>query len=136
MESFRVFYLCRTVESRNEFVFPNELPENYYSPGLFVIQKKIDNEFSSKYSFAARQGEQLLDLDLVHGNDLRTFKVEVQGIGIYVFKAVSLDREDKYVGNIKSAFLDAPLWRLEPANMLQLERACRMHDFYFVGATQ
>lgn len=129
-----VFYLCRPPEDSNTFVFANELPDNYYSPGLFVVESDNSRgELGPAFKFLARQYQQTLYLELKRAERWRTYIVDAGQYGIFYFKAIALDRNIRYSGKNTSLFHNKPLYRLEPANMTLLERACVERNFYFVG---
>ena len=131
-----VFYLCRSPDNSNEFVFANELPEDYYSPGLFVVQSVNPRGLPlQEYTFFARQGMQRLRLNLMRSKDGRAYVVDADINGIFYFKIIRLGNNERYTGSRTRVFNDTPLYRLEPANMMQLERACIERDFYFVGSS-
>lgn len=127
-----VLYLCRGAEKSEELFFAQELPDDFYSPGLFVIEAKtVAGRLHNLYRFAARQGGELLDLELRTAKHGRAFIADAGANGKFYFKAVALSRSTVYAGN--QQFSDLPLFRLEPANMQLLEQACRKSDFYFTG---
>lgn len=45
-----------------------------------------------------------------------------------------MSRKTVYAGKLKQQIDGLPLFRLEPANMQQLEQACRQSEFYFTGS--
>ena len=130
-----VFYLCRSPNDPKQFLFANELPEHYYSPGLFIVEAVNKRRMlSPSFKFLARQGQQTLSLDLRRSEKGRAYVANAGVNGIFYFKAVALDRTSRYTGRRESFFHDMPMYRLEPANMGQLERACVDRDFYFIGS--
>lgn len=131
-----VFYLCRSPSAPDHFVFANELPKDYYSPGLFVVE--ADNRsglLKQDFKFLARQGQQTMSLDLRRSKNGRTYIVDAADNGVFYFKAIALKRSSRYSGQNRDLFHDMPLYRFEPANMRQLESACINRDFYFTGST-
>lgn len=131
-----VFYLCRSPNDPDQFVFANELPENYYSPGLFVVEAVNRRGLLEQgFKFLARQGQQTMSLELRRSENGRAYIVDAAHNGRFYFKAIALDRSLRYSGQRQGLFQDMPLYRLEPANMMQLERVCIDRDFYFIGST-
>lgn len=130
-----VFYLCRSPSDPGQFVFANELPENYYSPGLFIVEAISRRGLLEQgFKFLARQGQQIMSLELHRSESGRAYVVDAAHNGRFYFKAIALDRNSRYSGQRRSLFHDMPLYRFEPANMRQLERACIDRDFYFIGS--
>lgn len=133
----KVFYLCGSQDDPRKLVFADELPEDYYAPGMFVVEAKSKGgALSTNFQFAARQGQQLLALELNTTERGRTFKVDANSIGMFYFKLIALNRTVRYAGIRPRSFNNRPLYRVEPANMTLLERACTEHDFYFIGARE
>lgn len=132
---YSVFYLCRSPEDSKQFVFASELPENYYSPGLFVIEAASrGGRLEQTFNFLARQGQNTMSLELRRSKNGRAYIVDAAHNGKFYFKAVALDINSRYSGQRRWLFHDMPLYRLEPANMQQLESACIDRDFYFIGS--
>lgn len=131
-----VFYLCRSPSDPYQFVFANELPENYYSPGLFVVEAtNRRGSLEQGFKFLARQGQQIMTLSLRRSENGRAYIVDAAHNGIFYFKAIALQKSSRYSGQRLDLFHDMPLYRLEPANMRQLESVCIDRDFYFIGST-
>lgn len=130
-----VLYLCRGTGNSDDFFFAQELPEGFYSPGLFVIEAQtLDGGLHDLYRFAARQGDQVLNLELKATENGRAFVVDAGANGKFYFKAVTMSRNTAYAGRLTQQFDSLPFFRLEPANMQRLEQACRRSDFYFTGS--
>jgi hypothetical protein len=130
-----VFYLCRSPNDPKSFLFANELPDNYYAPGLFIVE--ADNRsgvLDERFKFLARQGLQTLNLELQGAERGRSYVVDAGENGKFYFKVIALDRTSRYFGHRSNVFRDMPLYRLEPANMRQLELACVERGFYFIGS--
>jgi len=118
------------------FVFANELPVDYYNPGFFVIESiNRRGQLEPTYQFLARQGQQTLSLELKQSKKGRAYVVDAGQNGIFYFRAIAFDRNTRYSGKLISLFRNMPLYRLDPANMSQLERACIENDFYFIGGS-
>jgi hypothetical protein len=131
-----VLYLCRSHNDLYGLLFASELPSNYYSSGIFVIEaNNWTGELASAYSFLAKQGQKTLNLTLKFSEVRRVCIVDAGENGIFYFKAIALDRRIKYCGSKGSLFHGKQLYRLEPASMMQLEKACITSDFYFIGSS-
>lgn len=130
----KVLYLCRASENSDGLLFAPELPENYYAPGQFVIEAmSASGQLHKLYKFSAMQGDQELELDLKPTERGRSYAVDAGSNGKFFFKVVAMSRGTRYAGQSILEFEGMPLYRLEPANMQQLEQACRRRDFYFIG---
>ena len=130
-----VFYLCRSPDDPDQFVFADELPDNYYSPGFFVVEAATQTgALDQIFKFRARQGEQVLDLDLKRSKEGRAYIVDAAENGKFYFKQVAFKKHSRYVGKRGGIFKGRPLYRMEPANTGLLEQACISRDFYFIGS--
>lgn len=130
----KVLYLCRASENSDDLLFAPELPENYYAPGQFVIEAmSVSGQLHTLYKFSAMQGNQELELELKPTERGRSYAVDAGNNGKFFFKVVAMSRGTRYAGQSNTEFEGMPLYRLEPANMQQLEQACRRRDFYFIG---
>jgi hypothetical protein len=128
-----VYYLCRNSE-RQGFVFADELPEEQYSPGLFLIPN-IDEKYQPKYGFDAIDNGKIITLDLVRSEDTSSencYKVETK-YGEFLFDLKDVDM--RYIGNRVESFKDVMLALVVPRDEIKLEEVCRDFNFYFVGHT-
>jgi hypothetical protein len=131
-----VFYLCRSHDDLYGLLFAGDLPQSYYSLGMFVIEANHwSGELAGTYSFLARQGRKTLNLTLKLLEVRPIYMVDADENGIFYFKAIALDRRIKYCGSMDSIFQGKQLYRLEPASMIKLEKACVENDFYFIGSS-
>jgi hypothetical protein len=129
----KVHYLCHPPHDSVGFVYAAELPDRYYAPGFFCVEaENARGNVRDAFSFPARLGEQIISAELLQVAR-RTYSVNVEGVGTFYFKLVSLDRRARYIGGRAEEFSGYPLYRVQPANDHYLERACQAHDFYFVG---
>ena len=130
-----VLYLCQSLDAPERFVFANELPEHHYSPGIFIVEAaNRSGTLKPTFNFPARKGVQVMNLELRRVDNGRAYVVDAASNGMFYFKVIALNRNARYSGQRGGVFHDFPLYRLEPANMRQLERACLEHDFYFTGS--
>ncbi len=132
----KVLYLCRGITDSHNLFFAPELPEYYFAPGFFIVEA-TDNlgKLEDIYEFTARQGTQEITLEIKHAENGRAYIVDAGQHGKFYFKAVAMSRSTQYGGSLVSNFEGFPFFRLEPANMQQLEQACRQNDFYFIGSS-
>jgi hypothetical protein len=130
-----VFYLCRNPDEPDSLVFANELPDNFYSPGFFVIEAvSRSGMLGGRFNFLARRGQVTTSFELLQSKNSRVYVVNTVGNGVFYFKAIALARTVRYSGQRGYLFNDMPLYRLEPASMARLERECLVNDFYFIGS--
>jgi hypothetical protein len=131
----RVFYLCRG--ENGKLVFPDELPDNYYSLGCWFIEEAETGQPADCYSFLAAHGKKYKKMTLVSGDTPGEFIVDAGALGKFVFHAAALDLDVRYGGQRQHVFKGTRLWELGPADQQEMERqeqACIPHDFYFLGA--
>ena len=130
----KVHYLCHPPGDSVNFVYATELPIGYYVPGAFCIEaSSAGGNLAESFQFPARFGQHIVThrLTLVTG---RTYAVDVEDLSTkFFFKLINLDRTSRYVGSESDRFSNFPLFRVQPANTLRLEKVCINHDFYFVG---
>jgi len=131
----KVLYLCRGVADSDDFYFAPELPENYFALGQFVIESRnTRGDMHDLYRFDAIQGNQELELELKPAERGRAYFVDAGARGKFYFKVVAMNRATRYAGQQQALFDGMPFYRLEPANMQQLEQVCQLTEFYFVGS--
>ena len=131
----KVLYLCRGNADSNDFYFAPELPENYFSPGQFVIESKnTRGQMHDLYRFDAMQDNKELELELKPAERGRAYVVDAGANGKFYFKVVAMNRATRYAGKQQGPFDGMPFYRLEPANMQKLEQACLTNEFYFIGS--
>lgn len=132
----KVLYLCPGSEDSDSLFFAPELPENHYAPGQFFIEARTPaGKPHELYRFAAMQGSQELEFELRPAKNGRSYSVDAGENGKFFFKIVAINRSIRYIGKNQENFDGMPLYRVEPANMQQLEQACRKNDFYFIGSS-
>lgn len=144
-----VRYLCISASLKTGLVFANELPENYFSPGVFIIEENKHGDLGMSYTFNAVQNSEEIRLSLTKytsenesDNILlsvrsRTFMVQTKQYGQFNFRAYPVNwRYNKYVGKRKYLKKHNRLWVLKPLNIQKLEQVSIEHGFYFVGSDE
>ncbi len=134
-----VYYLSFYREQLG-FLFPDELPKNYYSPGLFIVEEKSNGELPYSYSFDAMYNSKRVSLNLVRvdeGNPSGSlYVVKAKHYGSFWFK---LDRVNplvtRYQGNRPQLQSHNPFRVAVTTDSAKLERICQKFDFYFIGST-
>lgn len=133
-----VFYLSYFLES-NGFLFPQELPKNYYAPGLFLIEPSDNGEYAYSYSFDAMDNGQRVSLQLVRADEGDPYStlcvVRTQHYGSFWFNIVRINPSVKYVGNYNELNDHNSFSLVETVNSDKLERTCKKYNFYFIGST-
>lgn len=133
-----VYYLCLS-DKENGLVFPHELPENYYSPGHFILMS-IDSNLEEKYTFIAVRANKRYKLSLERIDEMdaknnlnydKLYVVYTKEYGPMFFLAVLLDKIS-YVGK-EMPFEVETYWEILPLDEVGLENLAKKHDFYFVG---
>lgn len=139
-----VLYLCyKNIYNEVGFVFPSELPENYYSPGFFVITKSYLDvqsdkyDFFDEYDFLAMYEGKLLKTTLRKTNK-NNFIVNVGKLGEFCFEAKFVSNWiNRYIGSKRVKEIKGnSMYVLISKDNERLESVCREHDFYFVGETE
>lgn len=123
----KVLYLCINNSLPLGFVFPNELPPNYYSPGFFII----DFRSSETYTFSALNKGKLSTYNLYTKGNLGFVKTEY---GLVFFRISKVNSwYNKYVGNYQSLSNFKNLHILQCTEENKLELLCKNENFYFIG---
>ena len=131
----QVWYLCLNNKFRKAgFVFPNELDDDYYSPGFFVIESSEDvNRFFDSYIFWAVDKGKFTKTILNRNN--KGFIVDTGKYGEFHFEAIFAPTPmNRYVGvstDVKE--IKSKLYILKCSDIEKLEKVCREYDFYFIG---
>lgn len=139
----RVLYLCLNNKFNNVgFVFPNELEENFYSPGFFIIQAedklvRMPRKFHNEYLFLAVEKGKIFKntLKFIENNK---FKVNTEKYGDILFEAIYVPSTiNRYIGSRHNLISEGfnNMYALKCTNTELLERICKENDFYFVGST-
>ncbi len=127
-----VKYLCIS-NVKMGLVFPDELPEDYYSPGMFIIEEKEKGYFAAQYGFYAIHRSERLEFDLKRFQN-NLFLVNVPEFGVFAFLANQVHwMYNKYVGRHHNMIEHNRLYYLQSLNENKMEKICQEEDFYFVG---
>ena len=133
-----VYYLCFLGE-RSGFLFPDELPQNYYSPGLFLITPEQDDTYAYSYSFDAMDNGRRISLSLVRadeGNPMSAlYVVRTKKYGSFWFDLRRINPLLRYIGNRQQLSKHGDFSVATTTNADKLERACKNFNFYFIGST-
>ncbi|MGP5546435.1 hypothetical protein [Psychrobacter alimentarius] len=134
----RVYYLSFFSEIGG-FLFPDELPKNYYSPGLFLIESDRNGKYPYAFSFDAMDNGKRVSLKLEKANedDPRStlYVVRTTHYGSFWFKLEDINPSLGYLG-VKFKLKDNHSFSIAISkDSEKLERVCRNFDFYFIGST-
>jgi hypothetical protein len=134
----KVYYMCYNNDPYNGgLVFPSELEENYYAPGVFVIPKIKFDKFEESYLFIAFDDGKPTELKLsrienayqyrVTDNKNRTYRFEIKYTSRYFYT---------YAGNQIQFPANTLFFILVPLDHDLLNEVCGQNGFYFLGSTK
>ncbi|WP_243250043.1 hypothetical protein [Sulfitobacter pontiacus] len=133
-----VFYLS-FFHPENSFLFPNELPDQYYSPGLFIAEAKRDGNLAYRYTFDAMDSGDRVRLELVRQDEgdisSSLYVVRTKKYGSFYFSFLDLNHRFRYRGKKRSLIDHGELKVALSRDNQKLERVCQNFDFYFIGST-
>lgn len=134
----RVYYLSFFSEGGG-FLFPDELPENYYSPGLFLTEFDRSGKYSYAFSFDAMDNGKRVSLKLERANegDRRStlYVVRTKHYGSFWFKLENINPSLGYLGSKLKLKDNHGFGVAVSTDSEKLERVCRNFNFYFIGST-
>lgn len=120
-------------------LFPNELPDAYFAPGLFIAQQEVGGTLPYSYSFDAMDGDQRVSLQLVRHDeadrDANLYVVHTKHYGSFWFSLEPINPEFRYRGRKQRLRDHADLRMAVARDSQKLERVCKEFDFYFIGST-
>ena len=120
------------------FLFPYELPLQYYAPGLFLIEPTPNGDYAYSYSFDAMDNGRRITLNLVRadeGNSQSTlYVVKTKHYGSFWFNVEKINPNFRYIGKNPKLTNHSGLSLLETTDSDKLERICKIYDFFFIGS--
>lgn len=133
-----VYYLSFFSEL-NGFLFPEELPKNYYAPGLFLVEPEADGSYPYGYSFDAMDNGSRISLKLTRVDEDNSrsslFVVKTERYGSFWFKLEKINSSFRYVGSRSLLQGHNDFCVAMTTDPDKLERVCRNFDFYFIAST-
>lgn len=133
-----VYYLSFYGEQLG-FLFPNELPKNYYSPGLFLVEPNDDGTFSYGYTFDAMDNGNRISLKLIRVNEgdpnSTLYVVRTNNYGSFWFNLETINPHIRYIGQNPNLASHNPMAVVMTTDSDKLERVCKNYNFYFIGST-
>lgn len=122
-----------------DFLFPDELPTNYYSPGLFLVEPTSSGNYSYNYLFDAMDNGKRISLTLFRANenDQRStlYVVKTKNYGSFWFNLEKINPNIRYIGRDPQLKNHENFSIVIPTDSDKLERVCKNFDFYFIGST-
>jgi len=130
-----VHYLIRHPTNGTGLIYPSDVDDaTYVGFGAFYFLGLPGSRVAESYRFYAIQGEETIQIPLRPFRRSRSFfRAEVPAVGAFVFYAQPIARKPAYIGSSDSASNLSALRRLRSWQPHDLDRACREHQFYFVG---
>lgn len=133
-----VYYLSFFAE-RAGFLFPDELPNDYYSPGLFLVLPEQNGTYKYAYTFDAMDNGRRVSLSLVRadeGNPRSTlYVVKTDNYGSFWFDFRGINPQFRYIGVRRSLSNHSNFSVAFSTDADKLERVCKDFNFYFIGST-
>lgn len=133
-----VYYLSFYSEQLG-FLFPKELPKNYYSPGLFLVEPEGDGTFSYGYTFDAMDNGNRISLKLIRANEdnpsSTLYVVRTKHYGSFWFNLENINQNIRYIGENPKLANHNPMAVAMTTDPDKLERVCKNYNFYFIGST-
>ena len=120
-------------------LFPDELPDQYFAPGLFVAEEEQDGSLAYRYSFDAMDAGRRVEFDLVRQDEAdptsNLYVVRTKQFGFFYFSLVGMNPWYRYRGKRKSLRDHGELRIAVTRDSQKLERVCQNFEFYFIGST-
>lgn len=133
-----VVYYLSFFSDESSFLFPKELPKNYYSPGLFLVEAKNDGTFSYSYTFDAMDNGNRISLRLIRANEEDSsstlYRVRTEHYGAFWFNLETINPSFRYRGEKSQLKNHNPLVVVMTTDTDKLERVCKNYNFYFIGS--
>lgn len=133
-----VYYLSYYSEQQG-FLFPNELPNNYYSPGLFIVEASDNGTFYYEYTFDAMDNGNRISLKLSRANEgdpsSTLYVVRTKNYGSFWFNLESINQLIRYIGRNPKLGNHNYMAVAVTTDSDKLERVCKNYNFYFIGST-
>ncbi len=121
------------------FLFPGELPANYYSPGLFLVQPTSSGSYPYNYLFEVMDRGKRISLALFRANESNPrstlYVVRTKNYGSFWFNLERINPSIRYIGGNHQLKNHEDFSVVMPTDPDKLERVCQDFDFYFIGST-
>lgn len=121
------------------FLFPDELPNNYYSPGLFLLETENDGNYAYSYSFDAMDNGTRVEHKLFRANEgdssSTLYVVRTKHYGSFWFNLEMINPHLRYSGKRTQLHNHRNFSVAMTTDSDKLERICHKYNFYFIGST-
>ncbi len=129
----KIFYLSYS-NVEEGLIFPNELENGVYSPGMWVLQSKNLSQAKEKYLFDAINKNEVVPLILNKVNK-DYFQVDTLKYGKIYFRLKKIYKRHQFY-NGKSTLInnDLSFFQLIPISIPKLTQLCLENNFYLIGS--
>ena len=135
----RTVYYLSFHSQQGGFLFPDELPPNYYSPGLFLIEPEKNGDYPYAYTFDAMDNGTRVSLKLIRAaedNPRSTlYVVKTKHYGSFWFNLELINPSFRYLGSRQQLANHNDFSIAMTTDSSKLERVCHKFKFYFIGST-
>jgi hypothetical protein len=133
-----VYYLSFFSELQG-FLFPDELPINYYSPGLFLVIPEGNGVHAYSYTFDAMDNGRRISLSLLRADEENPqstlYVVKTNNYGSFWFDLRKINPRFRYIGGRQQLYQHRDFSIAVSADADKLERVCKSFNFYFIAST-
>lgn len=129
-----IHYLCYSDKPETEgLLFPIELLQDTYAPGLWVIDLQDFERMPDTFEFDAVDNNELQILKMTRVNR-SVFQVDTAKHGKFYFRILNIFfRYQKYIGNSKLIGPNSRLYQVVSMDTQKLHRTSLDKGFFFVG---
>lgn len=114
-------------------VFPNELEQGIYAPGMWVIQAENIHKTRDSYLIDAIDNNELVKLNVSKVNGT-LFQVDTIKYGSVFLRLKEIyERYNKYVGNSNWINENSRFFQLIPIEIPKLTELCLSRKFFLIG---
>lgn len=129
-----IYYLCYSDRKEIDgLLFPNELFEETYAPGLWVVDLLDFERFPDSFNFKAVDNDEVINFKMTRVNDL-VYQVDIPKYGKFYFRIITtFFLYNKYKGNSNLINKKSRLYQVVSMDIQKLHRTCLEKRFFFVG---
>jgi hypothetical protein len=129
-----IYYLSYSDKPETEgLLFPSELLQDNYAPGLWVIDLQEFERLPDTFEFDAVDNNELQTLKMTRVNR-SVFQVDTDKHGKFYFRILNIFfRYQKYIGNSKLIDPNSRLFQVVSMDTQKLHRTSLDKGFFFVG---
>ena len=127
-----ILYLTYS-NNQEGLVFPNELEEGIYAPGMWEIQAENIYKTNDSYLIDAIDNDELVKLNVSRVNGT-LFQVDTIKYGSIFLRLKEIyERYNKYVGNSNWITENSRFFQLIPIEIPKLTELCLSKKFFLIG---